>query len=283
LVALVIVALLAVAPTASANGADFVGTAAFLDIGMGARPLGMGGAFTAVADDANALYYNPAGLASLDGFQMTSMYTSLWSEVTYLGIGVTYKNMGLGTLRLSAINQGTDEYGNPTEPFDYADLAVMGSYAVALGKVSLGGTVKYYSQTLPDNPGSGFTGDLGILVDLAPVRFGVVAKNLIGNVTYQSGTTDPFDRKFVVGAAANLFGKLTVAGDYDTSGMGHVGAEFAVTSFLSVRAGAMVGTEGETGFSLGAGVNFKNFKLDYAYQTHNDLPDNHWVSLGMTF
>lgn len=34
----------------------------------GVRPLGMGGAFTAVADDHNAIYYNTAGLAQTNGF-----------------------------------------------------------------------------------------------------------------------------------------------------------------------------------------------------------------------
>ena len=34
-----------------------------LKSGLGARPLGMGGAFTAVSDDINAIYYNPAGLS----------------------------------------------------------------------------------------------------------------------------------------------------------------------------------------------------------------------------
>jgi hypothetical protein len=36
----------------------------------GVRPLGMGGAFTALADDENALYYNPAGLTAIDGLDL---------------------------------------------------------------------------------------------------------------------------------------------------------------------------------------------------------------------
>ena len=47
------------------------------EIGMGARALGMGGAFVAVADDANAIYYNPAGLAYMEGRNITSLYSSL--------------------------------------------------------------------------------------------------------------------------------------------------------------------------------------------------------------
>ena len=69
---LIVVALAAMvvlaAPTVLAQtDEDPVGTGALFDIGMGARALGMGGAFVAVADDANALYYNPAGLALIEG------------------------------------------------------------------------------------------------------------------------------------------------------------------------------------------------------------------------
>jgi len=66
--------LLALAPAAALAAAeDPVGTAALFDVGMGARALGMGGAFVAVANDANALYYNPAGLALIEDHDVTSM------------------------------------------------------------------------------------------------------------------------------------------------------------------------------------------------------------------
>ena len=45
--------------------------AAFADIGYGARPMGMGGAFLAIADDANAVMWNPAGLVRLPSSQLT--------------------------------------------------------------------------------------------------------------------------------------------------------------------------------------------------------------------
>src|ERR1043166_3350945 len=50
--------------------------AAFNDIVTGARPQGMGGAFVAVADDANALYWNPAGLTQLDSAEATFMHSN---------------------------------------------------------------------------------------------------------------------------------------------------------------------------------------------------------------
>ncbi len=73
----------------------------FLAIEEGARATGMGGAFTAVADDATAVFWNPAGLALMDGFKLTGMGTRLFSvdglsenvvSFTYSG----WKKTGIG-------------------------------------------------------------------------------------------------------------------------------------------------------------------------------------------
>jgi tetratricopeptide (TPR) repeat protein len=55
--------------------------AAFLDLGAGARAPGLGDAFTALADDAYAIHYNPAGLAQIDRPEFSAAYSRL-----YLGL-----------------------------------------------------------------------------------------------------------------------------------------------------------------------------------------------------
>ena len=65
------------------NGSDFVtnvsgvgiGAATFLEIGVGARAAAMGGAYAAISDDATALYWNPAGVAWVDGLQIEFMHS----------------------------------------------------------------------------------------------------------------------------------------------------------------------------------------------------------------
>lgn len=61
--------------------------AAFLDTGLGARPTGMGGAFSAVADDANAVFYNPAGLAQLTQAEAHFTYTDRFSGLEDVSMG----------------------------------------------------------------------------------------------------------------------------------------------------------------------------------------------------
>ena len=57
---------------------------AFPALGVGARALSMGGAFVALADDADATYWNPAGLAQLQSRQLSSTQSDL------LGLGINY-------------------------------------------------------------------------------------------------------------------------------------------------------------------------------------------------
>src|SRR3989304_3979087 len=55
--------------------------ASFEDLGGGARPIGMGNAFTAISNDSNAILYNPAGLALVNRPEITTMGGQL-----YLGL-----------------------------------------------------------------------------------------------------------------------------------------------------------------------------------------------------
>ncbi len=57
--------------------------ATFLKIGVGARPSGMGEAFLAVADDVNAVYWNPAGLAFLKRQEVTAMHSEWFQDIRY--------------------------------------------------------------------------------------------------------------------------------------------------------------------------------------------------------
>ncbi len=56
--------------------------AAFEDVGAGARAPGMGNAFTAIADDVYTVFYNPAGLGTLDRMQFGATYAKLFTGLT---------------------------------------------------------------------------------------------------------------------------------------------------------------------------------------------------------
>ena len=62
----------------------------FLEIGVGAHGVAMGGAMTAHTDDASSFYWNPAGMAYVSGLQLNGMYADLWNGLAnYSVAGVT--------------------------------------------------------------------------------------------------------------------------------------------------------------------------------------------------
>lgn len=288
---LFIVALAAIVVSASAPAAfagdDPVGTGTLFDVGMGARALGMGGAFVAVVDDANAVYYNPAGLALIEGRSVTSLYSNMMGAGSYFGAGYAQKNVGAAVFGLMSTVPGTDQYGNPIGDVDYREGTLAGGYARAFGPVALGGALKLYSQEATVNRGFGVTGDIGALItlpSLAGVRVGAVARNMLGTVKFESGHQDNFDPSYVLGLSVKPLKGLILAADYDvTHSTGRVGAEYRIVDAFAARAGATMNADKQYGFTAGAGFAYESFRIDYAYQFHAELPDSHWLSLGFSF
>ena len=81
----------------------------FLSLGAGARPLGMGGSFVAVADDATATYWNPAGLGGLDRTEITFMHAGIFGLDSYDFINYVQPLGGVGAFGVSWIRLGIDD------------------------------------------------------------------------------------------------------------------------------------------------------------------------------
>ncbi|MBI5700473.1 hypothetical protein HZC34_01335 [Candidatus Saganbacteria bacterium] len=116
----------------TANAAIIGSTDDAMTVGGGARPIGMGKAFVAVSDDADAPFINPAGLASLKGPQAMSMFTNLLNEVYYMeysgAVPTPYGTIGAGYITTGVNNIPT------TPPTDYYDSLFLVSYSTPLGR-----------------------------------------------------------------------------------------------------------------------------------------------------
>jgi hypothetical protein len=104
--------------------------ASFLDIGMGPRALGMGNAFTGLANDGYASYYNPAGLAQIQGQEISMSYASLYGGLDYLSdlgdgfLGYAYPlDPVIGTVGFSWGNRhASDRYSENSYVISYARI-----------------------------------------------------------------------------------------------------------------------------------------------------------------
>ena len=102
-------------------------------VGGGARPIGMGRAFTAIVDDADAPLINPAGLAGLKGPQAMAMFTNLIGDVYYSEFTGSIPSP-YGSFGLAYVTTGVNNIPTTPIPSDYYDSLTVLSYASSVGK-----------------------------------------------------------------------------------------------------------------------------------------------------
>ena len=274
---------------------------AFLKNGIGVRPLSMGKAFVAVADDANAGYWNPAGLAKLNNPQMSFMYSNPMNYDIVGGGGVKdigyhtlsaaipsrYGSAGLNVAYLSVgdILVVKDASGPTGEKFEDKELGVIASYANNItDQVRLGLNLKFVSQTLWNEKGSGMGLDIGALYEPAyNVTVGIMAQNLISPKITLLENSNSIPRNLAFGLSYKpMEEKILLATAIDKSGgrsvKFHLGAEVHPVKDLAIRAGYTTDT-GE--ISAGIGVRLSFIQLDYGFGLLS-LGSTHRVALTMT-
>lgn len=145
--------------------------APFLSIAQGARALGMGTAFVAVADDQSAMYWNPAGIADLTGIRIVFDYTQWLAGIkyNYLGVTVNLGNLGVVGLNLTSSSipemrvTTVDNPGGTGEMFGVSDAAVGVTYAMKLtDKFSIGFNPKFIYQKIWKMSASAIAIDMGV-------------------------------------------------------------------------------------------------------------------------
>ncbi len=163
--------------------------AAFDDIGIGARPLGMGGAFVAVSDDVNAAVHNPAGLGYIPvagaGFTHVRMFSGV-VNYNYAGIVVPLGNAGCFGANWGRLSEESGIYSENVVAFSYAK-AVIEALSLGANLKMLNTTFDSGNTWVMENPyfaaetsASGFTLDLGVLLKpVTGLSIGLSGANLI--------------------------------------------------------------------------------------------------------
>lgn len=296
-------------------GAQRAGTSSleFLKIGVGARAAGMGETFVALANDASALYWNPAGLAQLKDNEVIAAHTNWLIDIKHDFIGAVYHLSTEDAVGLSVISLQTDDmpvttelqpYGNGTY-FRYGDIAVGLTYSRRMTpQFSFGGTVKYVQETLDVLSMKGVLVDLGTYywTGLGTSRFSAVVTNF-GNQLGPQGTVTAIDGSkisqfqqfspptiFKFGFAFEPYTDednsitTTVQLNHpnDNSENFSVGAEYQLLNTFFVRGGYKFNVDEES-YAFGAGVatsvSSVHLNVDYGYSAFGRLGGVHRISV----
>jgi hypothetical protein len=273
--------------------------AQFLKISPAARPTAMGNAFVGLADDVNAIYYNPAGLSFISGGEVMLMHNQWFEEINVEHLAYAQNMEDIGSIGVA----GTLTSAGDIDKFDNAgvdldttytanDTMFLVAYSRLLGggEIAVGGDIKIIQQQIEEEQAQGFAVDLGVMYQ--PLHIGVVIQNIGAPMKFIS-EGDPLPANLRLGTGQNLLdGNLNLVGDlryyFDGQSSIGLGAEYIYDMeniTLAIRTGydtfySNIG--GLAGFSLGFGGYMGPCKIDIVWCPYGeDFGDTYRI--GFTF
>jgi hypothetical protein len=247
----------------------------FLKVGQGARAVAMGDAYTAVANDINAIFWNPAGLTSVRRMAWTATYTKWLVDSRFFSGAVAF-NTGTGrggVIGLSLISYRPPEMEETTifqpngtgKTLAAGDLAVGLTYALKLtDKFSFSSRMSWLHQTLFTKKVDAISFDVGTLffTGFKSLRLAMAMKNLgPDKKVIESKFLMPLYYNLALAgevlgerggpACLTLSGESAFAADYELRA--HVGAELWLRDMLALRGGYKFNYDTDA-YSVGLGL-----------------------------
>ncbi len=147
-------------------------SAQFLKIGVGPRAIGMGGAYTALADDINAMYWNPAGLAKMYSREAYFNHVDWISDVNldYAGFGMNINEFGTIGAFVSIMSMGDMKVRTLQQPEGTGEMFSAGAVVIGLSyarllteEFAIGFNAKYINEYIWNENAIGFAFDIGTI------------------------------------------------------------------------------------------------------------------------
>jgi tetratricopeptide repeat protein len=255
---------------------------------VGPRAIAMGGAFSSLADDATALFWNPAGLPWIEQQEITGTHANLFGS----GIKDDYLAFVLPLTPSHAVAVDWYHSGFEDPELKFGENRIDVAYGWRFGSLfSVGGGAKYLTRGT-DLDGSTVRSGSGLGLDLGGIaspyrglRLGLMVQDLFNtSIRYdQGGTVVAFLRNVRLAASYALHHDAVVAIDIDDRW--HVGAEWRPLEIVALRAGFEDDRKGSEGVTYTAGAGFKAslFRVDYARVMPPTLGATDHFSLSMGF
>lgn len=291
--------------------------AQFLKLGVGARAVAMGEAYTAVANEASALYWNPAGLARIGRRSATFMHavyldTSYFDYAAYAHNFNPYGYAGASVQYFSAgkITETSDATGLDVGDFTPRDLAVTIGYAYTqrhwdilpeLDGFSYGVAAKYIESKIIDTASTGAV-DVGVLSPAylgERLRLAATVTNIGGRLKFEAESA-ALPTALRVGGAYHILNRWLVATDVEfpnhnapfialgTEYLYPIQLEWSLSGRLGFNSRTVGDVSGFTGLSFGVGMgyygwNLQRLTLDYGFLPMGGVGLAHRISVSYNF
>ena len=258
----------------------------------------MGGAFTGVADDVNALTWNPAGVALLTHPEVGYLHMLYLADIGYNFGGIALPlpagedTWGLGG---GIVNLGTsfDSTFGTAPSVSTGDNAFLLSVAFRVKNIiSFGVTGKYIMRSIASYHAAAFGGDAGVMItpgDRFKIGLGIFN---VGQEVQFISAADPLPMTGRLGLSFKVLDLphhsllLAVDNSYQFQAQayqGSAGMEYWLDKTLALRGGYTMDNNQQQHWTAGAGVNLTFAQLDYAYAPISTLGDTHRISLILRF
>jgi hypothetical protein len=287
------------APSALRAGDPGDAGALFLRVGMGARASAMGEAFIGAAEDASAVYWNPAAMGAVLGTRLMFTHNEYIHTMRLEQIALTHETE-YGTIGLGFTGLYMDEMDRYEDTPSATPLGKFSAYDVCFSvafarylvpNLAAGVAVKAVHEKIDQETATGTAFDVGLyhVSKIPGVKFAVVATNVGAPMKFVSQEF-ALPRTVKIGGSyqrevPRIKGAILATADVvfpnDGDARPHLGAEYGFDKRLFVRAGYKGGYDTQ-GAAFGLGVRLRQFEVDYGVLFGgNDLGDSHRLSLSL--
>ncbi|MBN1302091.1 MAG: PorV/PorQ family protein [Melioribacteraceae bacterium] len=296
-----------------------VGTTSFqfLKVITTARAASMAGAYSSIAGGSDAVFWNPAGLTSVENIDLTVGYADWFLDIMHYSFSAAYTMKGVGTFALQGMMTNVGEIEETTvgnlgfvngiynpgltgNTFSPKAMVIGISYARDINdRFTFGLTAKYAHEDLVYKSTGAliFDGGLKYKTGFKSVVIAATLRHFGPEIKYIDRSF-PLPQTLNIGISTYLFSSddpllahtndhsLLVSYDMiqprDYEQQHNVGLEYGFSDLIYLRGGYVLNSDQE-GLSAGAGFRFRGYSLDYSFNDYGEYLDSvHRVSLSFS-
>lgn len=281
----------------------------FLRLDMNARTASLGGSFVSGNDDANIIFFNPAGIGLLSDNPVSVSYLNYLLDINAASVAYSteFENIGRFALGIKYMNYGEfderDEFGSELGSFSANEAAFVLGYSNILDRnFYYGANAKFIFSNIADRSSTALALDLGFHYDIPSqlMSLGISFLNIGTQLSSYYETKEELPLDIVIGVSKKLehlplklyldFHKL----NEDQSDFLQrlqafsLGAEFLLSKALRLRIGyenekrkeLKIGSfAGLAGFNAGLGVVISEYNFDYGFSSFGAIGALHRISI----